>query len=179
MCLYKGKEIEVAVAEYLLFGKTQIEDKSDEVNWTIRFSEVDLEFYGQNAKTDNVGELSLSEHRVDISIQLYADDDMFADAFKDYIDTYAPPSDVDLSGTPAEGFDFSNVQSINYRIKNKDYDGTGEYNNSSEVTFLPHNESGGSDWENKLSVISKNGMFQLKVMEYLVVTENAPSTALF
>ena len=143
-------------------GKTQIEDRSDEVHWTIRFSEVDLEFYGQNAKTDNVGELSLSEHRVDISVQLYADDDMFADAFKDYIDTYAPPSDVDLSGTPAEGFDFSNVQSIHYRIKNKDYDGTGEYNNSTEVTFLPHNEWGGSDWENKISVISKNGMFSIE-----------------
>jgi len=143
-------------------GKTQIEDGSDEVNWTIRFSEVDLEFYGQNAKTDNVGELSLSEHRVDMSIQLYADDDMFADAFKDFIDTYAPPSDVDLSGTPSEGFDFSNVQSIHYRIKNKDYDGTGEYNNSTEVTFLPHNEWGGSDWENKISVISKNGMFSIE-----------------
>ena len=53
--------------------------------------------------------ISLSEHRVDMSVQLYADDDMFADAFKDFIDTYAPPSDVDLTGTPAEGFDFSDV----------------------------------------------------------------------
>ena len=87
--------------------------------------------------TDNVGELSLSKSRVDFQVQLYAGDDEVLDIFEEFIDTYSPPSNVDLTGTPAEGFDFSKLESINYRTKNKDYDGTGEYKNSSELSFHP------------------------------------------
>jgi len=143
-------------------GNPEIEERSDEVEWRIKFKELEAEIFGQNSMTDNVGELSLSKSRVDFQVQLYAGDDEVLDIFEELIDTYSPPSNVDLTGTPAEGFDFSKLESINYRTKNKDYDGTGEYKNSSELSFIPYNQWGGSDWENKLSVEYKNGMFSIK-----------------
>jgi hypothetical protein len=143
-------------------GNPEIEERSDEVEWRIKFKELEAEIFGQNSMTDNVGELSLSKSRVDLQVQLYAGDDEELGIFEEFIDTYSPPSNVDLTGTPAEGFDFSKLESINYRTKNKDYDGTGEYKNSSELSFIPYNQWGGSDWENKLSVEYKNGMFSIK-----------------
>jgi len=146
-------------------GNTFVENVTDEVEWSIRFSQAEAEFYGQNAIIDNDDDelnLSLTEHRVDFQIQLFADDDELLDNFNNFIATFSPPSDVDLTGTPAEGFDFSKLESINYRIKQKDYDGTGDYNTYTEVSFIPYNEWGGSDWEHKVTVSFKSGMFAIQ-----------------
>ena len=42
-------------------GNPEIEERSDEVEWRIKFKELEAEIFGQNSMTDNVGELSLSE----------------------------------------------------------------------------------------------------------------------
>ena len=83
-----------------------------------------------------------------------------------YLLRFAPPEDVDLTGTVAENFDFPGVAYIQSEIWYNDFDGDGEYSTYERAKFIPSDDTGESDWDNKVSVEDRNGQLIMKDADY-------------
>ena len=122
---------------------------------------------GWNRTTDTADVLSTTEN----GVQFYLDEYNGDQEFDDLVAKYAPPETVDLSGTVAESFDFTGAVKIQYDIWNNDFDGDGIYNSYDRAKFIPDDGTGGTDWDNKVSVELRSGIFEVKDADYMTIVK--------
>ena len=150
--------------EVLAVGQARVDEpnSNDEVYWNVQFDALGGGIGGWNRTTETDGVLSTIEN----GVQFYLDEYNGDQEFNDLVSKYAPPETVDLSGTFAEDFDFAGAVKIQYEIWNNDFDGDGIYNSYDRAKFIPDDGTGGTDWDNKVSVELISGQFILKDADY-------------
>ena len=148
----------------LAVGDVDVDDvnSSGEVYWDIWFNSLGSGVGGWNRETGTQDVLSLTENGVRFNLDEHKDDA----AFNELLLRFAPPEDVDLTGTVAENFDFSGVAYIQSEIWYNDFDGDGEYSTYERAKFIPSDDTGESDWDNKVSVEDRNGQLIMKDADY-------------
>ena len=148
----------------LAVGDVDVDDvnSSGEVYWDIWFNSLGSGVGGWNRETGTQDVLSLTENGVRFNLDEHKDDA----AFNELLLRFAPPEDVDLTGTVAENFDFPGVAYIQSEIWYNDFDGDGEYSTYDRAKFIPSDDTGESDWDNKVSVEDRNGQLIMKDADY-------------
>ena len=148
----------------LAVGDVDVDDvnSSGEVYWDIWFNSLGSGVGGWNRETGTQDVLSLTENGVRFNLDEHKDDA----AFNELLLRFAPPEDVDLTGTVAENFDFPGVAYIQSEIWYNDFDGDGEYSTYERAKFIPSDDTGESDWDNKVSVEDRNGQLIMKDADY-------------
>jgi Ca2+-binding RTX toxin-like protein len=150
--------------QILAVGDVDVDDVNSygEVYWHIWFNSVEGGLGGWNRATDVQDVLSLTENGVQFSLNEYKDDA----EFNDLLLRFAPPENVDLTGTIAENFDFSGVAYIQSVTWYNDFDGDGKYSTYDRAKFIPGDGTGGGDWDSKVSVEDRNGQLIMKDADY-------------
>ena len=136
-------------------GLIRIEEPNgdNDVYWDIEFESIEITLGGWNRLVgENSKELGLTFNGVKLA-QLYYDDD---DMFSGLVNAYAPSSDVNLSGTIADEFDFNDVEIVEYETWYNG-DGSGNYEEKTQLSFIPDDDS----WDSKITSILRNEMFTL------------------
>ena len=148
----------------LAVGDVDVDDvnSSGEVYWDIWFNSLGSGVGGWNRETGTQDVLSLTENGVQFTLDKHKDNT----EFNELLLRFAPPEDVDLTGTVAENFDFPGVAYIQSEIWYNDFDGDGEYSTYDRAKFIPSDDTGESDWDNKVSVEDRNGQLIMKDADY-------------
>ena len=113
---------------------------------------------GWDQKSDLDGVLSKAKNGVQFYSYAFSDDQ----EFESLLSNYTPPNSVDITGTVAENFDFAAVDRIQYSIWSNDNEGDGDYSTYVSVKFIPSDGTGGTDWDNKISVEQKGEQYILR-----------------
>ncbi|MDA9209509.1 hypothetical protein N9O77_01955, partial [bacterium] len=148
----------------LAVGDVDVDEvnSSGEVYWDIWFNSLGSGVGGWNRETGTQDVLSLTENGVQFTLDKHKDNT----EFNELLLRFAPPEDVDLTGTVAENFDFPGVAYIQSEIWYNDFDGDGEYSTYDRAKFIPSDDTGESDWDNKVSVEDRNGQLIMKDADY-------------
>ena len=150
--------------EVLAIGDVDVDDvnSSGEVYWNIWFDALEVGIGGWNRATETQNVLSLTENGVQFTINKQEDDI----EFNELLLRFKPPSEVDLTGTVAENFDFLGVAYIQSEIWYNDFDGDGKYSTYDRAKFIPRDSTGDDDWDSKISVEDRNGQLVMKDADY-------------
>ena len=148
--------------EMVSVGEIRIDEEpnsNNELYWRIEFDALEFQIAGWNEPMAGFpGEYELETNGVKLVRDYYSDDENFANM----VQAYAPASSINLSGTPAEAFSFSDVAMISHGIWYNDFHGVGVYKYRTDTEFVPFDENGGDDWDSKITVQTEEGITQLK-----------------
>ena len=61
-----------------------------------------------------------------------------------------------------KNFDFKGAVKIQYEIWSNDFDGDGNYETYDRAKFIPDDGTGGTDWDNKVVVVLRDGIFEIR-----------------
>ena len=155
--------------QIVTLGQARVENpnSNDEVHWEVHFESLAGAIGGWNRTTDTNGVLSTTEKGARFSLDEHPGDK----EFDDLVSKFAPPSTLDLIGTAAENFDFKGAVKIQYEIWSNDFDGDGNYETYDLAKFIPDDGTGGTDWDNKIEVVLRDGIFKIRDSSDNVIEE--------
>ena len=132
-------------------------NNQNDIYWDIRFESIEINLGGWNRlDEENSNEIGLTHNGVKLSL-LYYDDD---DEFSGLVNSYVPPSGINLSGTVAADFDFNNVEIVQFQTWYNG--GPGNYEEKTQLSFVPDDDS----WDSKITNILRNDIFNLVDNDY-------------